>query len=178
MICEFMVYSSNEIVRTVSSLSTGCFFPEEDDQFVERVRAAVEEEERQAAAARNTSAAAAAILNAEEARKAAAGIGGESDSADHQERGGELGVPAAPNNPEEELDKQSLSQQTSHDEKTGALSKETPRELPKGADGLPAEFYHYYFGSSFDMGALIEVHSLPPVKWLIAQSRSSRGNSL
>ncbi|CAM6085494.1 unnamed protein product [Calypogeia fissa] len=36
--------------------------PEEDDQFVERVRAIVEEEEQQAAAARNTRAAAAAAI--------------------------------------------------------------------------------------------------------------------
>jgi hypothetical protein len=48
----------------------GRFFPDEDDKFMERVRAAVEEEERQAAAASDTSAAAAAIASAAEARKA------------------------------------------------------------------------------------------------------------
>jgi hypothetical protein len=54
-----------------STLSiAGRFFPDEDDKFMERVRAAVEEEERQAAAASDTSAAAAAIASAAEARKA------------------------------------------------------------------------------------------------------------
>jgi hypothetical protein len=42
-------------------LVVGRFFPDEDDKFMERVRAAVEEEERQAAAAADTRAAAAAI---------------------------------------------------------------------------------------------------------------------
>jgi hypothetical protein len=54
-----------------STLSiAGRFFPDEDDKFMERIRAAVEEEERQAAAASDTSAAAAAIASAAEARKA------------------------------------------------------------------------------------------------------------
>jgi hypothetical protein len=48
----------------------GRFFPDEDDKFMERIRAAVEEEERQAAAASDTSAAAAVIASAAEARKA------------------------------------------------------------------------------------------------------------
>jgi hypothetical protein len=50
-------------------LVVGRFFPDEDDKFMERVRAAVEEEERQAAAAADTRAAAAAIASAAEAAK-------------------------------------------------------------------------------------------------------------
>uniref|UniRef100_A0A2N9GM50 Uncharacterized protein n=1 Tax=Fagus sylvatica TaxID=28930 RepID=A0A2N9GM50_FAGSY len=48
----------------------GHFLPEEDDKFLERVRAAVEEEERQAIAAADTDAAKDAIATAEESRKA------------------------------------------------------------------------------------------------------------
>jgi len=50
-------------------LVVGRFFPDEDDKFMEKVRAAVEEEERQAAAAADTSAAAVAIASAAEAAK-------------------------------------------------------------------------------------------------------------
>ncbi|XP_039030969.1 U11/U12 small nuclear ribonucleoprotein 59 kDa protein [Hibiscus syriacus] len=48
----------------------GHFLPEEDDKFLEKVRAAVEEEERQALAAADTDAAKDAIATAEETRKA------------------------------------------------------------------------------------------------------------
>ncbi|KAK1394476.1 hypothetical protein POM88_013532 [Heracleum sosnowskyi] len=47
----------------------GHFFPEEDDKFIERVRATVEEKERQAKAAAAASAAKDAIAAAEESRK-------------------------------------------------------------------------------------------------------------
>jgi len=50
-------------------LVVGRFFPDEDNKFMERVRAAVEEEERQAAAAADTRAAAVAIASAAEAAK-------------------------------------------------------------------------------------------------------------
>ncbi|CAM6104968.1 unnamed protein product [Calypogeia fissa] len=145
-------------LRIMKLKKQGRFFPEEDDQFMERVRAAVEEEERQAAAARNTSAAAAAILNAEEARQAAA-VGAESDHAESQEKAG-LEVPLSANNLGEP-DRKPLSQLSSEDlkseKKPEAPMTEKQRELPKSYDGLPAEFYQYYFGSSFDMGTLIEV---------------------
>lgn len=52
------------------NLSAGRFFPDEDDKFMERVRAAVEEEERQAAAAADTQAAVVAIASAAGASKA------------------------------------------------------------------------------------------------------------
>ena len=48
----------------------GHFLPEEDDKYLERVKAAVEEEERQAATAARTDAVKDAILTAEESRKA------------------------------------------------------------------------------------------------------------
>lgn len=47
----------------------GHFLPEEDDKFLEKVRAAVEEEERQAKAAADTAAAKDAIATAEVSRK-------------------------------------------------------------------------------------------------------------
>lgn len=45
--------------------------------------------------------------------------------------------------------------------------KQDPREISDGFQnrGLPPEFYHYYYGSSFDMGALIEVCDELPT-WL------------
>ncbi|KAL9360013.1 hypothetical protein Peur_048136 [Populus x canadensis] len=46
------------------------FFPEEDDKFLERVRAVVEEEEHQAMAAAEIDAAKGAIATAGESRKA------------------------------------------------------------------------------------------------------------
>ncbi|KAF5185245.1 hypothetical protein FRX31_025168, partial [Thalictrum thalictroides] len=51
------------------NVMTGHFLPEEDDKFLERVRAVVEEEERQAAAASVTNVAKEAIAAVEESRK-------------------------------------------------------------------------------------------------------------
>ncbi|CAM6085497.1 unnamed protein product [Calypogeia fissa] len=112
----------------------GRFFPEEDDQFVERVRAIVEEEEQQAAAARNTRVAAAAIRVQRKQDKL------------------------------KQMLTQSLMirlrvkrEEDSKEEIETAQPTEKQNKLPKSCDGLPAEFYQYYFGSSFDMGTLIEV---------------------
>lgn len=133
----------------------GCFFPEEDNRFVERVRAAVEEEERQAAAAADTSAAAAAIANAEEAGKAVVPmrVCTELQKSDIQNE-----------NLMDGFGEQLLSSKGQRDlviAPTGQGRKEnestniTKHSLVQ--DGLPSEFYHYYHGSSADMGTLIEV---------------------
>ncbi|PWZ20383.1 U11/U12 small nuclear ribonucleoprotein, partial [Zea mays] len=56
-------------IRVQKMKKQGHFLPEEDDKYLERVKAAVEEEERQAASAARTDAVKDAILTAEESRK-------------------------------------------------------------------------------------------------------------
>ncbi|KAK9279487.1 hypothetical protein L1049_013166 [Liquidambar formosana] len=131
----------------------GHFLPEEDDKFLERVQAAVEEEERQAMAAAITDAAKEAIATAEESRKVIQG------------RGPEL----------KDLSSNKGGNTDSQDQITGSenmkdYSAATDKESGKqGSEGqgyggaydsvasLPIEFYHYYHGSSTDMGTLIDV---------------------
>ncbi|MCO5606814.1 hypothetical protein L7F22_061005 [Adiantum nelumboides] len=123
----------------------GSFFPEEDNRFLERVRAAVEEEERQAAAAADTKATAAAIANAQEAGKATLPL--EAPKGD-----GEIGNEAESVQSREARD----ATQGSHDADKEKYTIENTSILPH--DGmLPAEFYHYYYGSTVDIGTLIEV---------------------
>ncbi|KAI5061121.1 hypothetical protein GOP47_0023626, partial [Adiantum capillus-veneris] len=127
----------------------GSFFPEEDNRFMERVRAAVEEEERQAAAAADTKATAAAIANAQEAGKATLPPDWISE--------------APKQDAEMANEGESVQTKESHDVAQG--SKDTNKERSKienttisPHDGtLPAEFYHYYYGSTVDIGTLIEV---------------------
>ncbi|KAG0454674.1 hypothetical protein HPP92_023966 [Vanilla planifolia] len=68
----FVVEKLQELrsIRIQKLKKQGHFLPEEDDKFLERVKAAVEEEERQAAAAADTHATRDAIATAEESRKA------------------------------------------------------------------------------------------------------------
>lgn len=120
---------------------------------MERVKAAVEEEERQAAAAADTSATAAAIANAEEAGKAAkpTSLHPEAPKQD-----------AETTSIKEDGDPMSVNLQGSKDivmERSKVGSTNFSNFSPH--DGtLPAEFYHYYYGSSVDMGTLIEVNHL------------------
>ncbi|KAF9669020.1 hypothetical protein SADUNF_Sadunf14G0064000 [Salix dunnii] len=128
----------------------GHFLPEEDDKFIERVRAAVEEEERQAMAAAETDAAKGAIATAEESRKIQSGGLHSKDASD---------------------DKEGMKE--SNDEKngtdnlgSGAVPGPSGEKGSKGqvyggaydsVANLPIEFYHYYHGGNNDMGTLIEV---------------------
>ncbi|XVF73108.1 hypothetical protein PTKIN_Ptkin12aG0175000 [Pterospermum kingtungense] len=131
----------------------GHFLPEEDDKFLEKVRAAVEEEERQALAAADTDAAKDAIATAEETRKAT-----------HNQR------PPSKDLIGDQLEnKESKDQITSNEDgkDSGTVTdKETGKNTLEvhGYTGaydsltnLPMEFYHYYHGSNTDMGTLIEV---------------------
>ncbi|CAK9264465.1 unnamed protein product [Sphagnum jensenii] len=130
----------------------GRFFPDEDDKFMERIRAAVEEEERQAAAASDTNAAAAAIASAAEARKAVSTLsvmdGGKDDiiplETTHTDTSAQSTGAVLPteNNPAEDVQD---------------VTKEERGALQEGYGGLPPELYHYYYGSHADMGTLIEV---------------------
>ncbi|KAG2720464.1 hypothetical protein I3760_02G036600 [Carya illinoinensis] len=127
----------------------GHFFPEEDDKFLERVRAAVEEEERQAVAAADTDAAKDAIATAEESRKTLQGHGCDNTSSEKVSK-----------------DSIELVIETEHDKSTIVTVNESGSQRLEGRGvggaydlvaNLPLEFYHYYHGSNADMGTLIEV---------------------
>ncbi|KAG6748164.1 hypothetical protein POTOM_048065 [Populus tomentosa] len=139
-------------IRIQKLKKQGHFLPEEDDKFLERVRAAVEEEERQAMAAAETDAAKGAIATAEESRKTIQSGGLHSKDASD--------------------DKDGMKESNDEiNESTGNLgSGAVPGPSgEKGSKGqvyggaydfvanLPIEFYHYYHGSNNDMGTLIEV---------------------
>lgn len=137
-------------IRIQKLKKQGHFLPEEDDKFLERVRAAVEEEERQAMAAAETDAAKGAIATAEESRKTiqSGGLHSKDDDKDGMKESNDeinestdnLGSGATPGPSGE---------------------KGTKGQVYGGAydsvANLPIEFYHYYHGSNNDMGTLIEV---------------------
>jgi hypothetical protein len=139
-------------MRVQKMKKQGHFLPEEDDKYLERVKAAVEEEERQAASAARTDAAKDAILTAEESRKAVQCSNSREDDSDQAK--------SAPTLEQNQRDP-GISGRNHH------ASQKTEHELHKddskghghydSVSSLPFEFYHYYHGSSYDMGTLIEV---------------------
>ncbi|XP_038877454.1 U11/U12 small nuclear ribonucleoprotein 59 kDa protein isoform X1 [Benincasa hispida] len=140
-------------IRIQKLKKQGHFLPEEDDKFLEKVRAAVEEEERQALAAADTDAAKDAIATAEVSRKTIPSYNPESrDPA------------SATNGSEERNDQRTASaddkiSNTSTDKEPGKQFGEVQGygRMYDYAVNLPMEFYHYYYGSNTDMGTLIEV---------------------
>eukprot|EP00250_Pteridium_aquilinum_P021335 c25091_g1_i4 orf=581-1126(-) len=138
------------------------------------VRAAVEEEQRQSSLSRNVhgtyyqmlilertdleeeeqqAATAAAIANAEEAGKAAKPTGLHSEVPKQDAQVGKS-TPA-----KEDGDLASANLQGSKDSDK-ERSKVGGTNFSPYEGTLPAEFYHYYYGSSADMGTLIEVRRL------------------
>lgn len=152
------MFTISDILHYLSILSyrwypnhAGHFLPEEDDKFLERVRAAVEEEERLANAAANTESAKDAIASAEESRTVTQG------------RGPDAEVVEA-NKTENEGNKEEITMSASKGVSKSMTCLETGKEAGQTHGGtydsiasLPIEFYHYYHGSSNDMGTLIEV---------------------
>ncbi|GAB2271767.1 hypothetical protein Dimus_006597 [Dionaea muscipula] len=138
-------------IRIGKLKNQGHFLPDEDDKFLEKVRAAVEEEEHQARVAADTDAAKDAIASAEESRK------------DIQEVG------LYPKDHSSKNDKKAIEDQVPHSGREVVSDAVTHNEIVKqGSEGqryggydyvanLPLEFYHYYHGSHTDMGTLIEV---------------------
>ncbi|XP_034904896.1 U11/U12 small nuclear ribonucleoprotein 59 kDa protein isoform X2 [Populus alba] len=139
-------------IRIQKLKKQGHFLPEEDDKFLERVRAAVEEEERQAMAAAETDAAKGAIATAEESRKTIQSGGLHSKDASDDKDG-----------MKESNDEINESTDNLGSGATPGPSGEkgTKGQVYGGAydsvANLPIEFYHYYHGSNNDMGTLIEV---------------------
>ncbi|KAL9265285.1 U11/U12 small nuclear ribonucleoprotein 59 kDa protein-like protein [Drosera capensis] len=138
-------------IRIEKMKKQGHFLPDEDDKFLEKVRAAVEEEERQARAAADTDAAKEAIASAEESRKV-------------NEEGG-----VAPKDDNKKNENKAMEKKVIHHGSDAASDAETGnKKVAQRVDGqrhgaydyvanLPQEFYHYYHGSNTDMGTLIEV---------------------
>lgn len=129
----------------------GHFLPEEDDKFLERVRAAVEEEERLVSAAANTDSAKDAIASAEESRTTIQGRGSDLEVV-------EANKTESMDNKEEITVSESkeVSDSMTHQE-YGKEARQTHGGAYNSVGSLPIEFYHYYHGSSNDMGTLIEV---------------------
>lgn len=131
----------------------GHFLPEEDNKFLERIRAAVEEEERQAMAAADTGAAKEAIATAEESRNI---IGGNAINSED-----ESNVKDGDNKTQEKITeteaKRSLIAGTDMESGKQGIKGSGPTKGYDYSASLPLEFYHYYHGSSTDMGTLIEV---------------------
>ncbi|KAL9176287.1 hypothetical protein ABFS82_02G169000 [Erythranthe guttata] len=127
----------------------GHFFPEEDDKFLEQVRAAVEEEERQSMAAADTDAAKDAIANAEESRKHVNSHAPDSE---------ELGLSNF-----QHIKNQDQKNETANEKDSKLVATKESRKIDTTGSAydsvcnLPMEFYHYYHGSNTDMGTLIEV---------------------
>ncbi|KAH8488744.1 hypothetical protein H0E87_024397 [Populus deltoides] len=139
-------------IRIQKLKKQGHFLPEEDDKFLERVRAAVEEEERQAMAAAETDAAKGAIATAEECRKTIQSGGLHTKDASDAKDG-----------MKESNDE--INESTDY-LGSGAVPGPSGEKGSKGqvyggaydsVANLPIEFYHYYHGSNNDMGTLIEV---------------------
>ncbi|PKI46341.1 U11/U12 small nuclear ribonucleoprotein 59 kDa protein [Punica granatum] len=139
-------------IRIQKLKKLGHFIPEEDDEFLERVRAAVEEEERLAAAKAHIDAAKDAIASAEVSRKPTQSSEPETKDLNDNK----------PGNLE-------TRDQTTEAEVVTSTETSTACDVNQVSDGnacggtydsvanLPAEFYHYYHGSNHDMSTLIEV---------------------
>ncbi|KAF5748623.1 U11/U12 small nuclear ribonucleoprotein 59 kDa protein isoform X1 [Tripterygium wilfordii] len=126
----------------------GHFLPEEDDKFLERVRAAVEEEEEQQATA-DTEAAQEDVATAEVSGK---------NVEDCEPVSNDINSDNDDGGTEEHAEDNKIS--------SSGSGKEVQEKLCIGQvyggahdsiQNLPMEFYHYYHGSNNDMGTLIEV---------------------
>lgn len=144
---------------------TGHFLPEEDDKFLDRVKAAVEEEERQSMAAADTDAAKDAIATAEESRKHI-----QTHQPDSQEpsvsNGGDTKIQEEKNEAVNERVPKVVAPKESRKPETNVPGSGSAYN---SVASLPMEFYHYYHGSSTDMGTLIEVIPINMFRWCLVQ---------
>ncbi|CAA0820741.1 U11/U12 small nuclear ribonucleoprotein 59 kDa protein [Striga hermonthica] len=139
-------------IRIQKLKKQGHFFPEEDDKFLERVRAAVEEEERQSMVAAVTDAAKDAIANAEESTKQIRNHSLSSEKIELNNDG--VGVRQDHKN---ESSNEGASEVFVQEAKRREMNGPSSGSSYDSVANLPMEFYHYYHGSSTDMGTLIEV---------------------
>ncbi|KAH7577991.1 hypothetical protein ACOSP7_000910 [Xanthoceras sorbifolium] len=140
-------------IRIQKLKKQGHFLPEEDDKFLEKVRAAVEEEERQALAAADTDAAKDAIANAEESRKTIQNSGPLSTDGSSDD----VVVKKCKDQVNDNKDKTEISDFTGSESGKNGFEKQAYPGVYDSVVNLPIEFYHYYHGSNTDMGTLIEI---------------------
>ncbi|XP_060218511.1 U11/U12 small nuclear ribonucleoprotein 59 kDa protein [Lycium barbarum] len=138
-------------IRVQKLKKQGHFLPEEDDKFLEKVRAAVEEEERQAKAAADTDAVKDAIATAEVSRKTVQSQRPEPGDL-HANTGA---VKINQDQTTEEKDKSGPI--PVNELEKGGSEEAGSASLHDSVANLPMEFYHYYYGSNHDLGTLIEV---------------------
>ncbi|XP_062219714.1 U11/U12 small nuclear ribonucleoprotein 59 kDa protein [Phragmites australis] len=142
-------------IRVQKLKKQGHFLPEEDDKYLERVKAAVEEEEQQAATAARTDSVKDAILTAEESRKVPQYTHSEEDGSEQSKSGPTLDRNQGDAGISERNDQ--AGQKTEH---KGHKVEGKGHGHHDPVSNLPFEFYHYYHGSSYDMGTLIEVRRM------------------
>lgn len=119
------------------------------------MQAAVEEEERQAAAAADNATAKDAIASAEVSRKSIKSFSNETKDvrSDTDLANTDLDQSEALNEKNSPLTLQHESQPKDVKEQSHVVGYDS-------MSNLPVEFYHYYHGSNYDMGTLIEVSFL------------------
>ncbi|KAJ8749195.1 hypothetical protein K2173_018667 [Erythroxylum novogranatense] len=142
-------------IRIQKLKKQGHFLPEQDDEFLERVRAAVEEEERQAMAAVDTTAAKDAIATVEGARKAKYNV----ESPVRDSSRDDSGAKEIKDQVAERKDSKSYGTASDPSEEKASEVLSHGGAYDSLAN-LPVEFYHYYHGSNNDMGTLIEVRRM------------------
>ncbi|XP_050370706.1 U11/U12 small nuclear ribonucleoprotein 59 kDa protein-like, partial [Argentina anserina] len=139
-------------IRIEKNGEQGHFLPEEDDKFLERVRAAVEEEEEhQAILAADMDAARDAIATAEQSRKTTENF--RPDSIDKTGAQGESKESKCPKIPS--INEGDSTAVTNKESEKQILQGEGYRGAYDAVANIPMEFY--YHGSNTDMGTLIEV---------------------
>ncbi|XP_075478667.1 U11/U12 small nuclear ribonucleoprotein 59 kDa protein-like isoform X2 [Primulina tabacum] len=139
-------------IRILKLKKQGHFLPEEDDKFLEKVKAAVEEEERQAMAAADTDAAKDAIVTAEVSRRHIKSDVTYSEEHEHNHAGGRGNQDQNNESANNSVPMPVLKKESSHGSKEPGSGN-----AYDSVANLPLEFYHYYHGSNTDMGILIEV---------------------
>ncbi|XP_024373957.1 U11/U12 small nuclear ribonucleoprotein 59 kDa protein [Physcomitrium patens] len=135
----------------------GCFFPDEDDKFMDRVRAAVQEEERQAAAAADFRAAAAAIAIAAKAAKVTGQVSTASKADGDRQLEIQLEETSERDSNTVRIDPADQNVVETTISSSNAQNAQGIGATIQEAYKLPAEFHHFYYGSQVDLGALIEV---------------------
>ncbi|KAI3818542.1 hypothetical protein L1987_12352 [Smallanthus sonchifolius] len=140
-------------IRIQKLTKQGHFLPDEDNKFLERIRAAVEEEERQAVAAADTGAAKDAIATAEESRNVTGANAINPEDQTNVKDG-------------DKINQEKITETEAKGSSMAATDMESGKQRSKVAGSnrgydysasLPLEFYHYYHGRNTDMGTLIEV---------------------
>ncbi|CAH9126663.1 unnamed protein product [Cuscuta epithymum] len=137
-------------IRIQKLKKQGRFLPDEDDQFLERVKAAVEEEERLAMAAAGTAAAKDAIATAEESSRKLE-MGRRNNSNEKNIKDNKKSQEAAAGVMTEPEDNKPMEHH-----RCGRSSSAAAATYVCSLN-LPMEYYHYYYGSNHDIGTLVEV---------------------